>query len=206
MAIGTYSELQTAIAGWLAKSNLSTYIPDFIALAEAEFRRELRIREMETTTTITVNAQRVSLPTNYLGARRFYLDQNPALILKYIPPEQMFTMWAGSMAGRPQFFTIEGDQFVFGPTPETSYNGELLYYQAFPSLSDVQTTNELLTIAPDLYLYASLEAAKGFLQDDARLATWGAMKINAMRQLTSSDQRDRYSGSALVPRTDIGNP
>ena len=51
MAISTYSELQTAAANWLDRSDLSDRIPEFIALAEARFNRILRIRDMETVST-----------------------------------------------------------------------------------------------------------------------------------------------------------
>ena len=53
MAITTYAELQTAIANWLARDDLTTYLPDFITLFEAAANRRLRVRQMETTATLT---------------------------------------------------------------------------------------------------------------------------------------------------------
>jgi hypothetical protein len=53
MSFTTYAELQTTIAGYLARSDLTTQIPDFIRLAEIRLRRDLRIRQMLTSTTIT---------------------------------------------------------------------------------------------------------------------------------------------------------
>jgi len=44
----TYSGLQTAVGDWLARSDLSSNIPDFITLFEAEANRTLRTRQMET--------------------------------------------------------------------------------------------------------------------------------------------------------------
>ena len=49
MAINTYGTLQTAVANWLDRDDLSARIPEFIALSEAIFNRTLRIRAMETT-------------------------------------------------------------------------------------------------------------------------------------------------------------
>ena len=40
MAITTYAELKTAIANFLARSDLTDRIPEFIALAEARMSRE----------------------------------------------------------------------------------------------------------------------------------------------------------------------
>ena len=48
MAISTYVELQTAVANWLDRDDMSARIPEFIALTEARFNRILRIRAMET--------------------------------------------------------------------------------------------------------------------------------------------------------------
>ena len=47
MAIGTYAELQTAVANWLGRDDLTARIPEFIDLAEARLSRELETREQE---------------------------------------------------------------------------------------------------------------------------------------------------------------
>src|SRR3954468_13495184 len=41
MAITSYAELQAAVGNWLARSDLSARLPEFIALAEADIRRNL---------------------------------------------------------------------------------------------------------------------------------------------------------------------
>jgi hypothetical protein len=51
MSIATYSELKTAVANYLARTDLTDQIPDFIRFAEIRLRRELRIRQMLKTVT-----------------------------------------------------------------------------------------------------------------------------------------------------------
>ena len=46
MAIGTYAQLQTAVANWLDRSDLTDRIQEFIDLAAALINRNLRIRAM----------------------------------------------------------------------------------------------------------------------------------------------------------------
>ena len=46
MAINTYATLQTAVANWLDRSDLTDRIPEFIALAEARMNRTLRLAIM----------------------------------------------------------------------------------------------------------------------------------------------------------------
>ena len=48
MPIATYTDLQSSVADWLNRSDLSAVIPTFIQLAEAKFNRELRTRDMLT--------------------------------------------------------------------------------------------------------------------------------------------------------------
>ena len=46
MSITTYAELKTAIASWLNRDDLTSVIPDFIALTEAALNRDLRHLQM----------------------------------------------------------------------------------------------------------------------------------------------------------------
>jgi len=67
MAIGNYSELNTAVANWLNRDDLTDRIPEFIVLAEARFNRVLRIRAMEGLYTAnTVKDQRKETTTYLL--------------------------------------------------------------------------------------------------------------------------------------------
>ena len=47
MAIGTYAELQTAVANWLDRGDLTDRIKEFISLAEARMNRVLRLQLMD---------------------------------------------------------------------------------------------------------------------------------------------------------------
>jgi len=47
MAITTYSELQTAIANWLERDDLTSRITEFISLAESRHRNDVRLRGMQ---------------------------------------------------------------------------------------------------------------------------------------------------------------
>ena len=114
MAISTYGELQTSVANWLDRDDLTERIPEFIALCEAMVIRPLRVRGMETldTSITTVAAQRnYDLPSGYLQMKEFHLSTNPIRSLAYLTPEMMFRVWAGSTTGTPNAYTIIQDQF-----------------------------------------------------------------------------------------------
>jgi CBS-domain-containing membrane protein len=65
MSLTNYTDLQTTIASYLARSDLTAMIPDFIRLAETRLRRELRIRQMlkVVTTTAVAGDSTVELPS-----------------------------------------------------------------------------------------------------------------------------------------------
>ena len=105
MAISTYAELVSAVRDWLGRAEDATYLPetrvnDMIAFAEADIYRRLRVREMETAVDLTVNAQAVDLPTNYVETRRIYLDGSPLIMLEYRAPAQF---WAEAKAATRNF-------------------------------------------------------------------------------------------------------
>jgi hypothetical protein len=56
----------------------------------------------------------------------------------------------------------------------------------------------MLLNAPDVYLYGALLELEPFVQNDARLAVWGAGYTNAIESIQAADDRDRHSGSALT--------
>tara|TARA_R100001594_G_scaffold21009_3_gene40603 strand:+ start:3020 stop:3190 length:171 start_codon:yes stop_codon:yes gene_type:complete len=53
MALSTYSDLKTAIANNLARTDLTDQMDDFIDLAEARLGRELKTRSQESSTNVT---------------------------------------------------------------------------------------------------------------------------------------------------------
>ena len=199
MAIGTYSELQTAVANWLDRDDLTARIPEFIALAEARFNRILRLRSMEAKYTAnTVGGQRnLALPANYIQMRNFQVNTSPLTTLSYVTPEIYDRLWGGSTSGIPKFYTILANEVSFGPIPATVMEVEMLFYKKFDNLSVTTTTNTLLTDSPDIYLYGSMLEAEPFIMNDERVPLWATALERAVNDMQEQDNKDRHSGSAL---------
>ena len=206
MAISTYSELKTAVANWLDRSDLDDRIPEFIVLAEARHRRDFKIRRMETrvTTNTIADTEFYTLPDNYVAMRNIQLNTSTKTPLEYLTPEQMDRVRGGSTTGKPKAYSIIGNTFQLRPIPDAIYEIEMLYYKYFTGLSDSNTTNDMLTHHPDAYLYATLLEAEPYLQNDKRVQLWlGAYNI-AQKAITDSNERDRHSGVAPTTRIDYG--
>ena len=216
MAISTYADLKTAVQNWLNRSNLTDRIPEFIALAETRihygskerpFESEpLRIRAMETSVYTTINAQRIELPEGFLQARRLFLNSSPIKKLDMVSTDNFWETWVSSTSGTPTQFCIEGEELVFGPTPDTSYTGELLYYKSFTPLSAGTDTNWLLTNAPGAYLHGALIEAHTFTRNDTQAQLAFNKFMGVIDGLNFADKNDRWTGSPWVIRTDTGNP
>ena len=198
MAFTNYTELQTSIANWADRDDMGSFIPDFVALCEARFNRELRLRSMEQKWEAdTVGGQaNYALPPQFLQMREFRLNTNPTVSLRYVSPE-IYEAWnLGS--GEPSFYTIIANEIRLGPVPAGVYNMEMLYWAKFPSLGGTTTSNWVLQNAPDVYLYGSLMEMEPFIQNDARIAVWAAGYDRAISNIQLQDDKDRHSGSALT--------
>ena len=201
MALTTYAELKTSVGDWLNRSDLTTAIPDFISLAEAQIERNLRTRQMIVRATASITTEYSAVPDNFLEVKSFKLDTNPVTPLQFETIDSMDTLAVTyRTATKPIFFTVVGEQFRYLPVPDTAYTGELIYYAKLSKLSTSNTTNWLLTAAPDVYLYGALMQAAPYLQDDARIATWASLYKTGLEELKQSDDRGATSGGTLITR------
>jgi hypothetical protein len=193
MAISNYSELQTAMTNWSHRADLTTVLPDFILLAEVKFNRELRTRNMETSSTLTPTAGVCTLPTDYLSLRRAYINTSVPIELEYIPPEQFYLKYPVT-AGGSKYFTIEGDSLLLADRGSTTV--KILYYKTIPDLAS-NSTNWLLTAHPDLYLSVAMAELSDYIKDDKGIQKWNAKAIGLLDSLNGSDWLGKYSGSAM---------
>jgi hypothetical protein len=199
MAISTYSELQTAVANWLDRDDLTDRIPEFIALAEARMNRVLRLRLMESKyTAATVASQRnYALPAQYIQMRNFQINTSPITPLQYVTPEIYDRLYGSTSAGTPQFYTIIAGELQLGPIPGSIMTMEMLFYKKISALTTLNPTEAMLTDNPDIYLYGALMEAEPFIMNDERVPLWMQGFNQAVADLSEQDNKDRHSGSAL---------
>lgn len=201
MAITTYAELKSAIADWLNRDDLDAVIPNFISLAEAHFNRTMRHRKMVTRSDATLDTPYFAVPADWLENIRFQLNTNPVTPLLYVTPEQAAEeRQKYNASGQPLFFSMVGEQFQVVPSPDTSYDAELLYYAKIPALSDANTTNWLLTESPDVYLYGSLVQSAPYLKEDERISVWAGLYQQFVDDMMLADERARIGSSKLKAR------
>lgn len=216
MTISTFADIKAQIATLSNRANLTSQIPTFVQLAETRIAygsREgaftcepLRIRAMEASADVTIATQTAALPTGYLQSRRLYINTDPIDELGYIVPDLFWRTYISSTTGKPRRFTVEGENLVFGPSPDSSYTGKILYYKKFTALSADADTNWLLTNAPSVYLHGSLMELYRFTRNMEKALDEHSAFCGAVNALNLADKADRYSGSPWQAYSDTGNP
>ena len=199
MAIATYTDLQTSIANFLARDDLTAQIPDFIALAEATMSRELETRSQEkraTANTVSGN-EYLSLPTDLREIREVKLNTAPLTVLRYYSPVALDEQYASEGGGKPKGYSIVGDEIKLRPVPDATYEMEIVYIGSIEALSASNLTNTILSRSPDAYLYGSLAEGYAYLLDETRAAQYMARFDKALAQIKVDNQRAHYGTGSL---------
>jgi hypothetical protein len=196
VAIDSYATLQTAVANWLDRTDLTDRIPEFISLAEARFNRVVRAPDMLTRDdAFAIDGQYETLPSGFLEASRFVLATSPVTVLEYKTPQELGELRTGrTSAGKPAYYTVVGGSFEFLPTPDSSYTASLLYYARLSAVSS--SWNWLATSHPDIYLFGALCEAEPYIRDDQRVVLWEARLAKALAELNVQNERKRVPGAA----------
>jgi hypothetical protein len=208
MPFDNYTDLIDKIDQYLLQYDISGQVEDFITLAEKRMDREVRHRLMSGTKEgFLGGSDSVTLPAQYAETITWRVTTPfPGLTLTRVPPDRFFDLYAASIPGPPQIYTIIGNEAFMAPNPETAGTDEfpykLFYYSKVPPLTLTNSTNWLLDAAPDLYLYGALLEAEPFVLNDERMATWEKMYERGRASLNASDARARYRpGSVMRPET-----
>lgn len=208
--IDSYTNLQSAVTEYLARdqdATLNARIPTFIQFEEAKFNRELFVRQMEVRSKTICGAgedepEFVSLPNGFQSMRRIRLSSVTGKPhLDYMAPTALdeFRNANGNVTGQPRYFTIYGNEIEIAPTPDTSYTIEMVYRQNIPPLNS-NSSNWLLVLAPDLYLYGALLESAPYIKEDARIQTWGLGFTTALDVLNRLSLTSTFNSGPLQMR------
>lgn len=212
MALDSYANLQASIVGWLwDRDDLTARIPDFISIAEAQFNREIRARDMETILPFSSGAISYNLPTDFLEPISLVIPGfepsggvvSPVSASKF---REMKASYSASDTSRPAIYTIIGNSMYFAPTPQSSFSYELAYYARVPALSISTPTNWMLVKNPDVYLYGSLLQAAPYLEDEKTVGIWNSAFTSAKESINKEAENAIYQRSTLNAKiTTMGN-
>lgn len=204
MAITTFTELKAAIASELDRTDLTSQIPDFIALAENYFMHgsrddgePLRVREMETETDISPASNVYALPSDYLGMIAVAAKTNPMRSLDAVSKRGANSLYPTRTSGYPNHYFVVGSNLTV--LPYTSADIELTYYQTIPALGDGNASNWLLAKMPNLYLRGALMEAGMHLSQPDLASPMKALTDGYISTLNDASDGSRWANGSLVP-------
>jgi hypothetical protein len=217
MTLSTYTDLQTAIAEWLGRetdAGILARIPDFIRLCEAKLNRDMRSNKMERRSTATVNMDAdepefISLPADFQTMRRVRLssvDGKPRLNFMSGGQADEWRSRCGNVTGRPEYFTIFGDEMELIRSPDMAYTIEMVYRANIPALSTDNPTNWLLTAFPDIYLYGALIETAPYIKEDERINVWGSGFQTVLDSINQLARDQAYNAGPMTARVTGATP
>jgi hypothetical protein len=202
VAINTFATLVTAATEWLAREQDTTLIariPDFFTLFEAKANRTLFVPQMETRSTArghlsATEPEFISLPSDFQTMRRIRLSSvtgKPPL--RFLSGTQIDEMRYASdnvpISRQATRLSAQRSNCIrrrAWPTRSRWSIGKI------PALTASNTTNWLLTLAPDLYLYGALLESAPYIKEDGRIQTWALGFSNALDGLNNLGLRQSF--------------
>lgn len=181
MSITNYGELKSAVARFASLAGMGDYtssVPDFIALAEADIRRDVRVLDMLKNVSGSLVSGSIPLPQRFNAVRGLRID--PYGTLDLIDPLQFSDL---SMRTYPAGYSITGTSIDVAGAGTDAYI--LSFWQTYPALTADSDTNWLLTNAQDVYLFAALANGADFMKDDAGLTKWATRYERAVERVNS---------------------
>jgi len=149
-----YATLQTDVASYLHRTDLTAFLPGFVERAEAFLFRELPIKDLTTKVAGTTTGEYFTLPSDLGSISKVTVTIGSSEVaLDYMAqPVSYSTTY-------PEFYSFDNGQGRIWGASGQAYT--LYYTPNITALSGSNTSNWLLVNAQDLYFYAvALEAAR----------------------------------------------
>lgn len=153
MSFNTYGTLSTALGTWGRRTYTTAQTDEFIALTEAAANRKLRQDfRRATSTTITTNSSGVAaLPSGFVGMVSIVRDVAGSVPLKQVSWDSLIIRNPYEDSDDAQVYAIQGTMLQVAPIVEDDFTA--IFSSTLTPLSSTNTTNWLLTLAPDFYLF-----------------------------------------------------
>ena len=104
MALANYSDLKASLADFLNRDDLTSVIPDFIALAETQMQREVRHHKMVERAEGEVDTRYSAFPADYLESIRFHVNDDRSSIIELVSQTDIFRYRKEKSAtGKPRY-------------------------------------------------------------------------------------------------------
>jgi hypothetical protein len=200
MGISNYTDLKVSMANWLARDDLTSYLDDFIDLAEERLSRDLRLRATEATMNVTLVSGLAAIPADYVQMKHVHIAGDPVQPLEVKESTWILDQFPTRSAdSKPRYLAEDGGNFIFGPFPSAGpwvLGGQ--YWKKPAALTTAAPTNEWTDNVPDVLLWACLCESAPFLKDDQRTLLWEEKYDRAKDRVMTSEKKRTRKGSRIA--------
>ncbi|MCC6779914.1 MAG: hypothetical protein IT537_25325 [Hyphomicrobiales bacterium] len=213
MAVTDYNSLVAAIKTWCARSQSPAFnaqIETFIAMAEQRmadgagadasdpiYCESLRAAELETTATLTTDANGEAMLPDDAGALLSIVRDGDQLGLDYLTPHE-FSRRLADGGPLPGYYTTQGRKLRLAPKWEGVLS--VTYYARPTPIAAGTPTSALLTAYPLLYLEGCLYEAFAFMQAADLAAAHFARYRSILGGINGTSDGLRHGGGPLRMR------
>lgn len=202
-----YNSLKQAVQDWFARSDVGSFIDYFIQMAEADIYRDIfagnqgkGTKDIETTLAATIANGVLSVPSGYLAMKILLISQSGQTFeVERKTPEFIYTQYPDQTAsGTPAYFARVGQNFVFGPFPDSAYAMSGIYWGKSNQLTSVNSVTWMTNVIPTILLAATNKACARFNKDDDAFQLWDSLYTQQMGSYLLADKAEELSGSTLA--------
>ena len=196
--ITDYASLLEVVADEAHRTDLAAKIPRFVQLTEAKLFNDVTLKALETSVTGTSTGGVIDLPVSIDAIQRITITTNGRdYPLDYTSPNGVVHL----LTGEPIRYTVADGEIKL--LPSTAYAYTLYYIPKASPLSASNTTNDILTNYPDVYLHGCMHYLGKHTQD-AQLADSSLNEFNeAIDRIRRKNERARLpvsGGLQIKPR------
>jgi len=206
MPFSTYADLKQAIERFSHRTDISDVIDDFIDLAENRIDKELQLRdnEIRVQAAASTASRFLALPDRFLEMRMVELiNGSTRRELEFKSPSGLRPVTRSDTSSIPRFFTVTS-QLEFDVTPASAYTIEMNYFAGIIPLDATNTSNDVLTNYPDLYLYGALAELYTWAGDMDQLSVYEQKFAGAIRKANQQEKRGRYGPAPAIQFEGLG--
>ncbi len=198
MPFSTYSELSTALSSWEERTFSSTETDEFIALSEAAANRRLK-QDFRRRTSVTINTDasgEATLPTGFVGMTSVVRNVIGSLPLKQVSWDSLIERNPYQIGDDAGVYAINGTVLKVAPVTDDDFICK--FSSVLTGLSGSNTTNWLLTLAPDFYLFYGQAMAAAKYKDYGAAAGLKGEALDILDDLVSQGNVAEYGNVEMT--------
>ena len=192
-----FQTLKTSVESALGRTD----VPDYVyTLMTADINRDIRILEMESTSTLSVSTESTALPADFLQVVSMYVDATPRSPMVPLTRQAQATRHDNS--GKPYYYASTKGFLQVMPVPDATYSVVMRYLASVDAFSDNADTNDVITLHPGLFLYSALHHAAVWKQDTELALGYGAAYQTQVTLVDKANKKKKNAGP-MTQRTAV---